>query len=175
MVAVPCRAEALGVWLLSSARLIGSLGGVTGVWRILEGAGVGRAMGMESGVGLGEEGNSELEGREGEAILTSSSSSGNSWVGVEGTEEGGTGEVDAGARMMAISPWTGERAAGERLGSETSLGDETERTEVVLDLDDEDLEGGTSETVWSYSTWMVCLCFFCLDDPAGLEVERSAL
>lgn len=22
---------------------------------------------------------------------------------------------------------------------------------------------------------MVCLCFFCLDDPAGLEVERSAL
>lgn len=55
--------------------------------------------------------------------------------------------MDAGARKMAISPWTGERAAGERLGSETSLGEETERTEVVLDLEDEDLEGAVSATV----------------------------
>lgn len=70
--------------------------------------------------------------------------------------------------MMAISPWTGDMTGGERVGFETILGEVVERTEVVLDLDDEDLEGVASDPGWSYSTWIVWRCFFCLDEPCVL-------
>lgn len=82
--AAPSRDGPLGVWL-TSERATGSLGGVTGDWMILDGSGVGSAVGIESGVAAGEEGNSEVTGKTGEAILTSSSTI--SRVGVDGTSE----------------------------------------------------------------------------------------